>query len=135
MFDFLNHLDRNVVVLLIIGVCAVIIFFSRRISRRGNELKVYNEMLTKKMSAYSALAKACRTASSTEQLSAYREVNSQAHNLLEIIDDSAKDAVMDLIVLTDRRSARPDKAEFIETTDRCMKALNDELYRKPPKFR
>jgi uncharacterized membrane protein YgaE (UPF0421/DUF939 family) len=135
MFDFINQLDRSVVIIAIVVVAGIIFWLSRRLMRRGNELKVYNEMLTKKMAGYSALAKACRTATNSEQLSAYREVNSQAHALLEIVDDSAKDALMDLIVATDKKTGRPNKAEFIETCDKCMKALNEELYHKPPKFR
>jgi hypothetical protein len=135
MFNWLNKLDRDVVILIIIAASGVVIFFSRIISRRGKELKVYNDMLTKKMSAYTAIAKACRVAKDTDQLSAYREVNAKALEVLEIIDDSARDIVMDLVVMTDKKSGRPNKAEFAKLADDCMQALNTELYRKPPKFR
>jgi hypothetical protein len=132
---FLEKLDPSIVTLIIVAVAALLFFLSRLVGRRGKELKVYNEMLTQKMSAYAELAKLCRSAKDTDQLSAYKAVNEKAQEILDIVNGPAQDAVMELVVATDKKSGRPNKTDFIRICDDCMKALNKELYEKPPKFR
>lgn len=135
VWAMLEQLDREIVIAGIIVLACIMFFLSRLIRRRGNDLRVYNDLLTKKMTAYSALTHACRIAKETGQLSAYRAVNDKAMEVLELVDDEAKDVVMDLIVMTERKSGRPDKDAFVSLVDRCMKVLNDELYSKPPKIK
>jgi hypothetical protein len=132
---FLEKLDPGIVTLIIVGVAALMFLLSRLVARRNKELKTYNEMLTQKMTAYSEFAKACRVAHDTDQLSAYKEVNEKAQAVLELIGDTAKDAMMDIIIMTEKKSGRPNKTEFFKKCEECMKVLNKELYEKPPKFR